>query len=303
MADRTCPHCSRTFAYPSRLRRHLEGARACAPRIDTTDLTAEEQEKPHSCRFCGRRFTARSNLSVHIRTNCRVAGDAEELRLLYERTLEKQQAQERQLAAQQEQLSAVLRQAALAGAGREQAAPLPPITYIDARTYTQNNIVVNCFGSEATAHIAPADVRSLLDDALASTGAAERTALSALLKAATLIYNDPEHPENITCYIPERAGRRPPLAYAGAEDVMVHGEGGWEVRPHTLVLPPMVSKTVAMLFDKQPLEDATRYSEVMKALRANEAAFSSGKQMKTVLVRSRELLEQTLGGLPLAAAK
>lgn len=151
-----------------------------------------------------------------------------------------------------------------------------------------NIININVFGREDAAHLGRPAIKELLDHSLSATASPAQAAVEALLRAAMMIYSDPQHPENLTCYLPNKKH----------SEVMVHGENGWEVQSIQLVVPPMVAKTATVLFDNQPFEEASRYTELMRALRENERAYFSGREMKTVLVRNKALVERALGSLP-----
>lgn len=153
---------------------------------------------------------------------------------------------------------------------------------------TQNTIHVHLFGQEDTRHIGRAEIKSLLDRTLRMVRDPSQAALQALLGAATMIYSDPQRPENLTCYIPNKKH----------DNVLVHGEGGWQVQPYQVILPPMVTYSIDKLFDNQPFIDAERYGELMTALKNNEEAYKAGREMHGVLVRNKDLLEKALGKLP-----
>ena len=153
------------------------------------------------------------------------------------------------------------------------------------------NVSINVFGQEKHPHIDKRAIKCLMDTTLTEVGGvvdSRSSALAVLLKTATLIYSDPEHPENLTCYLPNKKH----------EDVLVHGAGGWEIQPLKMVLPPMATRGLDVLFENQPFEDAEKYGDLMVALRDNEEAFKNNKEMRTILVRNRALLERVLGSLP-----
>jgi 23S rRNA A2030 N6-methylase RlmJ len=105
-----------------------------------------------------------------------------------------------------------------------------------------------------------------------------------------LVYSDPDHPENLTAYLPNKK----------TNDVLVHAEAGWEVQPASLVLPPMAQKSVDTLFDHQPYEDADDYGPLMKELAENEKRYAAGSELRPILVRNKDLLARALETLPVA---
>lgn len=297
MADRTCDECGKTFGAPYLLKRHRRRKTPCSPIVDRDQLPLEERSKPFACRFCNRRFSQTSNLYSHMKHNCQIAGSETGMQLLYEHTLKKQleqqiqknEAQEARLRLLEERLSRV---SMAQPAGGRRPPPLAnshlSIGTINQANTFNNTININFFGGEDTSHVTPQNIRALLDGITQSHKSSMQAALSALLETATMIYSDPSHPENLTCYLPNKT----------KDDVMVHREAGWEIQPYSLVLPPMVSKSIETLFANQPFENAERYGDLMIALRDNEEAFQKGKQMRTILVRSKSLLERALGALP-----
>ena len=47
-------------------------------------------------------------------------------------------------------------------------------------------------------------MRALLDETLRDVKDPVQGALTAMLKAATMVYSDPAHPENLMCYLPNK---------------------------------------------------------------------------------------------------
>ena len=223
---------------------------------------------------------------------------------LYEHTLKKQLADQAQQMAtmqatalrQTDAMAALTLQVqALLAAKTQDAAPaqaaVPTVvnnTQVTTIVNAPVQITINVFGGEKIAHIGQPQVRALLDAILQSSQSPLDAATQALIRAATLIYSDPDHPENLTCYIPNKK----------RDEVMVHGSTGWEIQSGKVVLPPMATRSCDMLFNKQPFEDAARYGDLMKALRDNEEALTQGKAISAVLIRNKALLEAALGALP-----
>jgi hypothetical protein len=147
------------------------------------------------------------------------------------------------------------------------------------------NITINVFGKEGVDHITPERIKALLDESLQAP-AIPTAADIAVLETALLVYSDPDHPENLTCYLPNKK----------FEGVLVHLAGGWEVKPADLVLPPMAQKSIDLLFRKQPAE--REYYEVLKELQQNEGRFAAGRSLRPLLERNKELLRQALKELP-----
>ena len=229
----------------------------------------------------------------HIRETCQIApnrrnGD-EGMQLLLEHTIRRQEDRLEAIEQRTEQMLTIVQQIA--------ARPLTGVPDIIAHhsgsgplVVNQRVIVIANFGQENTGHIGPDKIKALLDEML-PRGAAPilPSPQDAILKAALMIYSDPEHPENLTCYLPNKRGA----------EALVHGERGWEVQPVRLIAPRMAKTSIDLLFGKQPLEED--YAGIMRALMENEATYlADAGPMKTVLIRNKELLARVLEGLPVA---
>lgn len=297
MSDRTCPKCGKVFDFPSRLNKHLTRKTPCAP--------AARLARKHVCPVCAREFAAAKTLYRHQRSPClpdsppvlpvnvltlsgdvagSAAGEGGDVRGVAQTIKEEIMA---------ELVSQIARSLPLAA-----APPAPALSQVNSHSIVQNhigavhntvNITVNLFGSEDTSHITADDVRKLLDETLSEPGEAADQAIRALVRTAMLVYSDPDHPENLTCYIPNKRE---------SSSAMVHGEKGWALQPCQIVYPRMAYTAVDLLFKNQPFENAVRYGDVMKALRANEQAYTAGRELHPIVVRNKDLLERALGALP-----
>lgn len=302
MADLTCKNCGKVFPFPSVLTRHLNRKRPCKLIVETEELPQADQAKPFPCKFCGRRFASQPSVCQHIRKNCKIANSEEGLDLLYEHTLRRQLAAEKARVDKLESQFKELQMQVASGACAPAACAGASVDMHDnnGKFYNQSldastNININIFGGEQHDHIDGKAVKAILDNVLRTTKDPGQAALQAMLRTAMVIYSDPSHPENLTCFLPNKKH----------DNVMVHvdkggGASSWEVQPYTLVAPPMTKNTIDVLFDNQPFEDARKYGELMCALRDNETAYKEGKEMKTILVRNKDLLERALGSLPRA---
>ena len=301
-----CEKCGAEFQYRSYLERHMKRKTPCALIVANEDLPLTEQDKPHGCKFCGRRFSTVSGVSHHIRKNCKIARSKEGMEKLYEHTLRTQQERIAQLESELARTSTSTQLTPLAKKSSDVCLAEPRVPRVPAahmqitgnqnilqsgRVYNAPVININLFGQEKHTHIDRRIIKCLMDTTLTEVGGASgsrSSALAVLLKTATLIYSDPEHPENLTCYLPNKKH----------EDVMVHSSDGWEIQPLQMVLPPMATRGLDVLFENQPFEDAEKYGDLMVALRDNEEAFKNNKEMRTILVRNKALLERALGSLP-----
>ena len=276
-----CDKCGKSFAYPCRLRDHLRRKTPCTAVVESHELSLEDQAKDHACRFCGHRFASPQGVSQHLKKFCKIAGSAEGMEKLYNHTLKKQLLQQQ---AQIDALTSQVQALTLPDAPPMVAQQAATIINGPVTATVTNHVTINMFGGEKIDHIERCNVRELLDKTLATGQSPLDSALQALIRAAALIYSDPSHPENLTCYIPNKKN----------DEVMIHGDAGWEVQPCQVVLPPMAMRSCNLLFNKQPFEDAEPYGDLMIALRDNEEAFKKGKQMRTILVRNKDLISSLL---------
>ena len=236
----------------------------------------------HSCRFCGRTFSSYISMRRHVRTACKIAPNKKNgdtgMQKLYEHTIRKQ---EERISRLEEMMQRMID--SQGGGNNVQGSH----NVVDSQINQTINISV--FGKEGLEHVDSTVVRQILDDSRKLpeiTHAAE----TALLKTAMLIYSDPEHPENLTCYLPNKKG----------DETLVHTDGGWEIRPTRLVLSPMASTALMRISDKQPYERAEDYGEIMAELVHNEKRYIGGQELRPILVRNKDLLRRALETLPVA---
>lgn len=297
-----CVDCGRDFRYPSKLAQHQRRKTTCAPILEPKDLPPGLLEDPDlekkKCRFCGRVFSSYTSMQRHVRNSCKIAPNAKNgdagMEVLYEHTIRRQAAQ---LEAQQAQITEMMgmmqRMEGMLmaqGGGGQQANAGEVAFQGDANQVDNRKIVnINVFGKEGLDHVTMARIKAILDESLARP-ALPAAANAAVLKTAMLVYSDPDHPENLTCYLPNKK----------TNDVLVHAEDGWEVQPASLVLPPMAQKSVDTLFDRQPYADAEDYGPLMKELAENEKRHTAGSELRPVLVRNKDLLARALESLPVA---
>ena len=150
------------------------------------------------------------------------------------------------------------------------------------------SITFNTFGKESLAHANSDRIRVILDESLRDTSSIQAAALMAVTKTAMLIYSDPDHPENLTCYMPNKK----------TNDVLTHTERGWEIYPVSMVINQIGQKTIDHLFAKQPFENADHYTLIMKELQQNEKAYITDSLIRPILIRNRSLLEQATDEMP-----
>ena len=242
-----------------------------------------------------------------MRTACKIAPNEknketgmDRLYDLVREQKEEDQARIAALEAQNAEILTLVKRLATGAEDRAAARPGPEVVIQasnGAQVAVDNRhamITINVFGKEGLDHITEKHIKAILDESM-RTPASAAAANMAVLKTAVLAYSDPEHPENLTCYLPNKK----------MNDALVHmsrpdGTTGWEVQPTTLVLPPMAQKSVDALFDNQPFEDAGAYEPLMKELRDNEARYTTGEELRPVLVRNKDLLRRVLQELPLA---
>ena len=189
------------------------------------------------------------------------------------------------LESQNAKILALLRQQGAGGTTTLQAGEIA-LQGDHAQVDNSKKIVINVFGQEKLDHVTAERIKTILDECL------QRPALptavdEAVLRTAMLVYSDPDHPENLTAYLPNKK----------TNAALVHTSAGWEVQPMRLVLPPMALKSIETLFGKQPPEE--EYASLLKELQQNEARFAAGETLHPILVRNKDLLARALATLPL----
>ena len=155
----------------------------------------------------------------------------------------------------------------------------------DQNTVVVDNkrIVINVFGKENLNHITRGDIKAILDTSVQNSLVGD-AAQMALLKMAMALYSDPAHPENITCFLPNKK----------TNDALIHTADGWEVQPVDLVVTPMAERSMNELFDKQPLEDYQKYDKVMRELLNNgERHIGNTSALRPILVRNKGLIKKS----------
>ena len=302
----TCQDCGRGFAYPSKLAQHQRRKTPCAPFVEEAGLAPGQQEDPETsarrCRFCGRVFASVASMRRHVRKACQIApneknGDAGMDRL-YEHTIRRQAAEISDMRRQMSEMAALVQRLVVSTGGAHAAggvavAGKDNTVVVDSRKVSIN---ISVFGRESLDHVTADKIREILKESL-QTPTLSSAAQGAVLKTAMLVYSDPEHPENLTCYLPNKK----------TNDALVHmtrnGTSGWEVQPVPLVLPPMAQKSIDALFDRQPFEDAATFEPLLAELRASEKEYASGGLLRPILVRNKDLLARALEQLPVAGAE
>lgn len=305
-----CQRCDRVFRDAYNLSRHQARITPCALILEPKDVQAaygpdllrDPDLDKKKCRFCGRVFSSYTSMRRHVRSTCKIAPNAKNggagMEVLYEHTFRKQAAEIVELKAQNAEMMRMMhemRGMVLAGRGSGQQVGEVAIQG-DANQVAVDNrsqVIVNVFGQEGLNHVTAARIKSILNESMRAS-ALPTAANAAVLKTAMLVYSDPDHPENLTAYLPNKK----------TNDVLVHasrdGATGWEIQPASLVLPPMAQKSVDTLFNRQPYEDAEDYGPLMKELVANEKSYVAGHELRPILVRNKDLLARALESLPVA---
>lgn len=155
---------------------------------------------------------------------------------------------------------------------------------------------INVFGCEDTSHITKEVMRQIFDQnvRLPTPPAAAKATVRDI---AFLIYSDPAHPENLTCFLPDSAE----AAKANAALVR-EAAGRWELRPLRRVLPVVARRTIDEFFEKQPVIGYQKYSPMVKELAGNDA-YTGGEDLTPILERNGELFTRLLGELPHVTAE
>ena len=299
-----CGKCKKTFKSLSWLKRHEQRKTPCAPTIEPRP--AHNQDTPkHRCKHCNRDYATHRSLNEHIRLACKVAARnttiaddttpgtgatpqpdvksttdillaklIDVLAMLQPGMLQPATAHLNAAA-----ISATVESVAVANT--TQAAGENGLIKCDyASIATDKRITFNIFGKESLTHATDARIKTILDDSLSSTASIPAAAQMAVTKTAMLIYSDPDHPENLTCYLPNKK----------TNDALVHTAQGWEIQPISIVIATIGQVTIDHIFAKQPHENADHYTLIMKELQKNEQAYITDSLIRPILVRNRSLL-------------
>jgi hypothetical protein len=172
---------------------------------------------------------------------------------------------------------------------------------------TINNVTINMFGKENIGRVGKPQVFDILRGLGPVGENIKAVAEKAIIQAAMMVFSDPTHPEDITCFIPNKKG----------DDALVHGESGWEVQPVGMVISPMVAQGIETLFKHQPFPDAEtpindvkwimeECGNILRYIQKHEGDMINEPpkgEMRGILIRNRELLQQVLAKLPMAGQK
>lgn len=235
--DRTCGRCGKEFRYPSLLVRHNARKTPCVPVVGHPTA-----ERPCVCPDCGRSFTLPSNLSHHRKLHCHGAKA---------RATEPETELEVRMAALEARLGAKLdatlaelqakpasAPVAVVTAGRDQIQSIDQSQNVHVHHHAAPPVSINVWGCEDTSHLKER-LGQLLDSLRSGT-----TGKAVIAGVVGLIYSDPENPQNMTAYIPNKRDNIP----------HVRTEVGWEPRPEGEVYPAMVDRACNELQLKQDFE-------------------------------------------------
>jgi hypothetical protein len=320
MSDKTCQKCGKYFAVNQGLKRHQARKTPCAPVLDMNDLLDEQKDSPNRCKFCGRVFVSKATLTQHIRKSCKIAprkGNVDGMEKLYEHVIKRQAALDAEVKMLKAQSCTSIIPSQVDGTALIDTiiAPKNNNQTIIVRTAnidqsvgkTTNNITINVFGQEKIDRITKPDVFKILRGLGPVGENIKAIAEKAIIQAAMLIFSDPAHPEDITCYLPNKK----------SDNALVHGETGWEVQPVGLVISPMATKAIDALFAQQPAPDTetpandvkwmmNECGNIMRYIMNHEGDITNTPprgEMRGILIRNKELLNQVLTKLPMAGQK
>lgn len=273
MNNKTCSRCQKTFQRPAHLREHLARKTPCAPILDLADIPDTDPQK--KCQFCGRVFTTYTSKQRHIRKTCKIAPNAKNgdtgMEILYKHMLNKQQAEIDELKAQVQLLTSVCQKTGGSVAANQLTSTVP----------------IAAFGQEEFEHVTRDHILAVFDKCILLPSPAH-AARAALIEIATLLFGDPDHPQNLTCFLPNQKGTT----------AVVHTADGWETRSLSLVLTDIAMKTMKELFLKQPCINYRKYTAMVKELKKNNAHYETGTTLLPVLIRNKKLLASLLGAVP-----
>ena len=140
-------------------------------------------------------------------------------------------------------------------------------------------VELNIFGMDQVDHIGPGEVRAIMGVSTIMEKTAEASAKKALLAVLWGVYNNPECPENSTCFICSAYPQT-----IKTSDILVHGAEGWKILSFQNAGRAMIEKGLDVLFARmnQPskvipewedLEPYDAYEPIYKCLVANEPKY------------------------------
>jgi DNA-directed RNA polymerase subunit RPC12/RpoP len=343
MPVKTCSKCGKEYTDPSNYRKHLARKTPCAPILEKEDLPEEQRDNPNRCKYCGRAFGRHSDMVTHVKKTCKIVprnGDTSGMEKLYEHTIRKMEAKQQSDEARIKALEAQVNALTGVATGYEQgaapaalisravghvtphAAPITKaiqnnvVTNVGAggtlnvdnstgKTINNVNINISIFGQENLGRITKPQVVDLLRGLGPVGENVKAIAEKAIIQAAMLIFSDPAHPEDITCYLPNKKG----------DDALVHSESGWEVQPVGLVISPMAAQSIEVLFKHQPAPDQhtpendvkwmmEECGNILRYIQKHEGDMTNDPprgELRGILIRNKEILQQVLAKLPMAS--
>lgn len=267
MASINCERCGKPFNYPYLLRRHLKRKTPCALVVAQHELSEIEKLKPFSCHLCNHRFTSQSGLCHHVKKACKFVGNVQKS---YEQALLRKEVSEQnkrieELTAQMQVLMRTSTPTPAAPVSVEQIG-----TVNNVGGDQNNNFTINIFGSEDVSYLGRPQIRAVLDQALSTSSDPWTAAKLALTQIGYHVYSNPEHPENMTCYLPNKK----------RDEALVRMGDSWMARPCTEITSVMHSKSMDIMFQQQPFEDATKYGDLMLEARDREKDPAFIKEVK-----------------------
>lgn len=266
MASLECERCGKGFKYPYLLRRHQERKTPCALIVEKHELSLKEQSKPHSCKFCSHRFTTPQALSRHIKKTCKVAGSKEGMEKLYEHVVQRHNSEIADQAAQIAELKTQVQALMKSSISTNSIGTVNNV----GRDQNINNFTINVFGSENVGYLGRPQIKAVLDQALSTSSDPWTAAKLALTQIGYQVYSNPEHPENMTCYLPNKK----------RDEAMVHMGDTWMIRPCAEITPVMYSRSMDIMFQQQPFEDAPKYGDLMLEARDREKDPAFAREIK-----------------------
>lgn len=276
MSDRTCSICGRIFDYPCRLKRHQTAKTSCkTPKLEETKLSLK-------CKTCGQTFTTRSAHSRHINHRCKAAGKDEELP-------SEVSLLRAELAAIKVQLGQIAPVASTNGRpsafGAVSAAVLH---HTDNSSHTDNSVRADTLNVQMNVHLPSTEVRNFGEEDTTHLKKALGRLLDSLPKGTLgeavvagvirSIWNDPEHPQNMTIHIPNKRDNVP----------HVKTPFGWQPRSEAEVYPRILGRACTELQDNQEHELGLTPSGLRRLHDRSEhvtAAFEVEKRLKDQAVK------------------
>jgi len=158
----------------------------------------------------------------------------------------------------------------------------------------QQEVHINYWGEEDLSFLDKRKVQELLDEAIERGPDIPSSAEWLYREVMRQAIADPQRPQNLTAYIPNKSSRDP----------IVHMARGWSREPSSeTIFVPVVSRVLDRIFINQPfVEEHKKYAYLLGYLRDQEPSLARSQVMRTLLENNKGSLKVVMGSPPLPGA-